>query len=532
MYVFAFAGITGVAVLLAPGPDATRAAPITQTARAAIHVRGKGAATGHVTDFTLHAAHLGAAPAIACWQCHEIRADGFTPPGRARCLACHPERDLALHKSVDDAKARECTSCHDFLDARSTADGAWRCGRCHTAPHKDPALLAQGARETCGRCHSPHGTRAASKPTCTGCHEDHATRHRADDDPASGACLACHGRHDAAANARTRCAPCHRDREPKIPATATFPHGHDCTGCHAPHKFAKDEVRACTTCHGAHPALAAARVPEHARCQSCHDPHDPKTAKDKCQTCHANVHPEHPTNCVGCHPPHTGVDSGGVPVAACSSCHTKAHDDRAFHRGARCIDCHRQHAFKRTFGASFCLGCHANRVGARPAVAPSQGHRDCGQCHQRDPHDPATPPACGTCHAEQASTAPAGHATCAKCHDVHAGTLRPNVATCVGCHADRKRGPHVNIPGGCERCHRPHAPGANAKPPSCATCHDRSKLPGMHAAQGHATCTSCHQPHGATFPDRATCLGCHADRSTHEPTATSCIGCHTFRGSP
>ncbi|HTJ45696.1 MAG TPA: hypothetical protein VL463_26520 [Kofleriaceae bacterium] len=529
MYVVAFAGIAASTAVLAPATPEPAAAPAIELDHD-VHVRGRGASTGHVTDFTLHAAHLGASPAISCNECHAIRADGFAKPDRDRCLACHPERDLALHKSVADADARECTSCHDFLDARTTAEAAWGCGRCHPRPHGDPTLLAKDPSETCGRCHSPHGEKAAKPPTCTGCHDDHATRHHADDDPATGACLACHGRHDPAVNARARCAPCHRDREPKIPATATFANGHECTGCHAPHKFAKDEVRACTGCHGEHRALASSRVPEHARCQSCHDPHAPKTAADRCTSCHADVHPEHPTNCIGCHPPHTGVDTAGVPVQACSTCHTKAHDDRAFHRGARCVDCHQQHAFKRTFGTTFCLGCHARRVGAKPAIAPSTGHSDCGNCHQRNPHDPAQPPACATCHAEQASTVPQGHAQCSRCHEIHSGALKPNVATCIGCHADRKRGPHVSQP--CEKCHRPHAPGANAKPPSCATCHDRSQLHGMHAVNGHATCTSCHQPHGETFPDRATCLGCHADRKDHEPQAALCTGCHTFGDAP
>jgi hypothetical protein len=535
VYVLAFAGIAGVMVLLAPAPP--RAAPLPSPgAVVAIHVRGRGASSGHVTDATLHAAHLRAAPAIACAQCHVIAADGFAAPDRARCLTCHPEREAAIHAGVDDALARECTSCHGFLDGRPTAQAAWSCTGCHPRPHGDAPLLAGDAARTCGRCHHPHGDRASAPPTCVGCHEDHATRHLASDDPASGACLTCHGRHDPASNALARCEGCHRAREPRIAATATFAGGHRCTGCHAPHRFARDEVRACTSCHGEHRALASTRVPEHDRCQSCHDPHDAKAAAGRCVGCHAGVHPRHPAaargDCVGCHPPHLGVGAGGAPVVACSSCHTRAHDDRGFHRGARCVDCHAPHDFARTFTPGFCLGCHARRVGAKGAIAPSGGHTDCGGCHQRDPHAPATPPACGTCHAVQASTVTDGHADCARCHDVHAGTLRPGVATCVGCHADRRRGPHVAIEGGCERCHRPHAPGAHARPPTCVTCHPRAQLAGMHVSAGHATCTSCHQPHGVVFPDRATCLACHTDRRDHEPQATTCTGCHPFRGAP
>ncbi|MBE7452676.1 MAG: hypothetical protein HS111_28505 [Kofleriaceae bacterium] len=189
----------------------------------------------------------------------------------------------------------------------------------------------------------------------------------------------------------------------------------------------------------------------------------------------------------------------------------------------------RQHDFTLEAGPSFCLGCHATRTGTRAAVAVGKAHRDCHGCHGDDPHAPTPAPPCGTCHADQARTAPPGHGACAQCHEPHAATLRPRATTCAGCHADRTGGVHRGVAGGCATCHRAHGPRGVASPPPCASCHPRAALPALHASAGHSTCADCHRSHGPVpSGDRASCLSCHKDQTGHEPAAARCTSCHPF----
>jgi hypothetical protein len=522
--------VTGVNVMLARSadPPAVEKVSVPRTAAA---IQGEGASSGRITDATLHAAHIRGDEPVACTECHRVEAEGFTAPSRDRCLECHPERDAAVHAAVSDVEARECTSCHDFADHGPLVERAWDCERCHEHPHDRGPDALTGDAGTCANCHRPHGEESLAPKSCIGCHDTKATGHQASQDLGTGACLTCHRQHDAAVEAQARCAPCHRDHQPRVPATATFAGGHErCTTCHEPHDFTTETVRACGSCHDER-ALAAERVGAHATCRSCHDRHDVAANADTCRRCHDTVEPEHGAgggDCLGCHPPHPGRGAGSVAALPCSSCHSRtASNDRAHHGGARCTDCHRQHDFELTAGATFCLGCHATRVGPRAAIAVGDAHRDCTRCHGGDPHAPKAPPACGTCHADEADTAPDGHADCVRCHEPHGATRRRRAKTCTGCHADRDDGPHRGVDGGCRTCHRPHGPGGVASPPACTTCHDRP-LPRLHAERGHGTCSDCHQSHAPPPTDPQTCRRCHTDRRDHEPDAASCLGCHLF----
>lgn len=503
--------------------------------RVAAPISGRGAAGGHITESTLHAAHVRGDEPVACASCHEVALDGFTAPDRRRCLICHPDREVALHASVaEDEEAAECTTCHDFTDREPVAVRAWRCEQCHPRPHdRDPPALA-GFAGTCANCHHPHGEASRAPSACTSCHEDRVTGHQTTSDSGTGSCLACHRQHDAAVNAQGRCVSCHGEHEPRVPPSALFAGGHErCTTCHASHDFTRATVKRCQACH-AQRALASDRVGAHAACTSCHDRHGVAASAATCRRCHERVEPSHGRggeDCLGCHPPHAGGSARTVAVLACSSCHAEvATSDRARHGGARCADCHRPHAFTLTGGASFCLGCHATRTGSRPAIAVGNAHRECARCHGDDPHAPQAPPPCATCHVAQGSTVPRGHATCVACHEPHGATLRGRAATCTGCHADRTTGPHRDIEGGCARCHRPHGPGRVASPPPCASCHERAALPLLHASSGHQLCNSCHRSHAPPASDRASCLRCHQELRDHQPDAASCTACHPFRG--
>jgi hypothetical protein len=168
--------------------------------------------------------------------------------------------------------------------------------------------------------------------------------------------------------------------------------------------------------------------------------------------------------------------------------------------------------------------CHTRQVAATKRTT---GHRNCLECHENAPHGPAPPPACGTCHTEQAATAPGGHRDCSACHTAHDGGLRQK--TCTTCHVQRQDDRHARLRGGCATCHRPHGPKGVATPPVCTDCHTRSALPNLHRLPGHASCRDCHTQHGPPPAGRrADCLTCHAAQVDHEPAATACIGCHPF----
>lgn len=527
--------VVGANLLVAWSTALPEAVPLA-VPRTAAPVNGRGAASGVITESTLHAAHVRGDEPVACMSCHAIALDGFAAPDRTRCLRCHPDREAALHAAVGDPDIAECTTCHDFTDREPIAVRAWRCGTCHPRPHdRDPPTMA-GAAGTCANCHQPHGEASLAPSACATCHEDHVTGHQISDDPGTGSCLACHRQHDAAANAQARCAPCHRDHEPRVPAAATFPGGHErCTTCHPPHDFTRATVRVCRTCH-VQRALASDRVGAHAACSSCHDRHGVAASAATCRRCHDRVEPSHGRGgdeCLACHPPHPGGTSRAIATLPCSACHGAIADsDRSRHGDAGCTHCHRPHQLTLAAGSSSCLGCHATRTGSRAAIVPGDAHRECAGCHGDDPHAPAASPPCAACHAAQGSTVPPGHAICTTCHEPHGATLRRRAASCTGCHADRAAGPHRAIDGGCARCHRPHGPGRVASPPPCASCHARSALPLLHASAGHALCSDCHRSHAPTPSDRAACLRCHVDRRDHEPAAISCTGCHPFGDGP
>jgi hypothetical protein len=385
--------------------------------------------------------------------------------------------------------------------------------------------------------------------------------------------LDCHAVHDTELAADQRCRACHgagatltsAGSTPAIARTATFA-GHDkCVTCHKPHTFTRDTAAACTDCHSDLPVLASTRVRKHAQCASCHDPHDasPTAAERRCAKCHKTISPDHPPlvdvvgarttqvaravpskgnhPCVGCHPIHEpAVVTATLTAVACSSCHTAAASDTAFHAGdTACAACHQAHDFAlRPGDTTVCRTCHAGEQRAT-SRARAGGHRDCRTCHTGGAHTPSTAPAaCASCHTEQRATATAGHTECRTCHDPHAGALLATAARCQSCHTEQANAHHARIDNGCNACHRVHGPGGVAKPPTCATCHDTARLPTLHKLKDHQTCGDCHDVHERTpKAPRATCTtaGCHTQVkgmpvAQHEPAATTCVGCHPFRG--
>lgn len=491
----------------------------------------------------MHVLHVGKQK-IACTECH---ATPDAAPTTTACGRCHEQQTKRHHRGSAQAPTT-CTSCHVF----GANVVAATCNDCHAAEQRAagaPALEHHASKGlACSSCHRVHGEERAVSADCSTCHADVSARHgalAARTTPPGQVCTACHAPHTGKEAARA-CKDCHADH-----AAVSAVEGHaTCTGCHAPHAPGGARSSCTTTCHANVSVLGAPRVAAHASCASCHDPHRPDVSAGRsCVRCHEGVKPSHPPvasargeqACTGCHAPHgsrgprvdVAVHAAATPIAAsCSTCHTSAKDDHAFHtQKTACTDCHTPHAFRlEAVDAALCARCH----GAQ-AKAAAAGHASCTSCHG-DAHAPIAKTACAACHAGEASTAPRGHAVCTSCHESHSGALGSR-ASCTGCHEEKGSALHANVAQGCKACHRPHAlkgPAAAAffsgdSPRACGTCHAKPSLKGLHAVGGHATCGTCHSAHGPPRSDRATCTtSCHADRRSHQPEARVCKGCHLF----
>jgi hypothetical protein len=510
-----------------------------------------------------------------CKCCHLGEVKGFGDPIDRRCAECHDD----IRVTITAMGSMHCLSCHDPTASGGMLirESAWECKKCHDKDQGDKAAIDVHATEDCANCHRPHSEPWTLPRKCTECHVGHETWHAAVRGADGGApppapapiardggphamtgepmaCATCHRPHEVAGAASGRCFTCHAAHEPeKFTAASTFPGGHDrCTTCHQPHgDGAGTGPRACRSCHTTVVTMDGRASEAHSKCVNCHQPHEVAgSARNACIGCHLSVKADHPdpkgVGCTGCHQVHPGAPAratvstsmvAALPDTAypkapspvtCSHCHTKASSDLAFHDGKTgCKTCHTPHAFTAA-SAPACAKCHARETAAATASA-GRGHTNCRTCHE--PHAPtAAKPACASCHADEAKTAPAGHAKCQICHDAHPSTRTPK-AGCTTCHAQKTQGPHAPV--ACAQCHRAHGPDAPAGPPGaatrpdCVSCHT-SPLPALHASKSHGTCNSCHGAHSAPSGDRATCLACHADKREHEPTATKCIGCHVF----
>jgi hypothetical protein len=545
--VLAIAGVTGaVGVLVSSGGATARRAAYAPVQRpgepAKARPRPQLTSASDVRTMALHRAHLEAAERVDCASCHDMRAKEFRAPPVETCLRCHTGHEPAVHGRAPEAA---CLTCHDFLLPKDATAWAHQCETCHDSVQGSHPAIVIHQKQDCLECHAVHPRRDTRPAECLGCHDTRATGH-----PAGGSgravCLVCHVPHRPARDALARCESCHvagaRDlpAEVRIPSTALF-RGHDrCLQCHTGHTFTRASVKACRDCHLDKHVLASEKVAAHARCASCHDPHAARSPPAmRCAGCHAEIaasskHPRDPRgrDCVGCHPPHRDLGPSRAVLGCTDRCHADKRE--AGHGTATCGDCHVRHRFipEKTVPA-LCLDCHARPIGHAPAIATSEGHARCTNCHLTAAHRPAAArPACGACHQAEASTVPAGHADCKKCHDVHSGKRRPEAARCESCHADRARTPHVRMPGGCRACHRPHGPNGPATRPPCSQCHAPDSLIGLHAAPSHKTCTVCHSAHAPEVAGREPCLRCHTDRRDHEPTARLCQACHPFGAGP
>lgn len=503
-----------------------------------------------------HRLHVGQL-SLDCQACHQAEDGGrFDRPGPSACTSCHEARAGILHALVDvdesghrapaDAGAdriTDCIACHGFgpdPDAQ-----AKDCLSCHEHARGHTPAIVTHADVACETCHEVHDNRVTPLK-CLTCHSIEAQHGHTEQTPEQ-TCLTCHRVHDRAAPALEGCRACHtpeagsrlagQSSAPAIPSSASFD-GHSCTGCHAPHTFAKDRVAACTTCHADMHALEGKG---HTSCTACHAPHAAResVAENVCLHCHKDVALVHtPTidpasACTSCHAPHPSeralqhTTSQHTGAASCVSCHQDVgRAGQHAHAGdMACTSCHKPHAFALPEPQKACNACHAAEA---TRVQMNPGHASCAGCHQNLPHGAdLAAKQCTSCHADV--HAQQGHSRCTNCHEPHQGAQ--NGKACADCHAEQAHaGIHNPRALPCTQCHDQHTTTLAAGVADCRGCHVLAKLPGLHEVPQHAAaCTSCHVPHGTDLPGaRAACLACHQDRKDHQPEAKRCEGCHQF----
>ena len=459
----------------------------------------------------------------SCTCCHLGEVRGFGEPFDRACLSCHD----AVKVTIPAMAAQHCVACHtlDKDAGRDLKEGAWECQKCHAEAHGDKAAIVVHGKVSCVECHHPHTEPWVSPRTCTDCHAAETTRHgAAPHGKGTQACDDCHQPHERAGEASGRCTTCHEDHDRAIGARAG-PGGHDrCTSCHAPHDFNRAGAAKCAQCHTDVKTMGGRGAAQHADCRSCHDPHRAeKPTAAACTQCHASLHARHPdpkgSSCLGCHDPHP-PKATTLATVACSSCHTRAKSDAAFHAGqVACTGCHAQHDFK----LKDCASCHAGEVSAsretratgtaRPATARMSPKRS-------RPVRRATQPRRARRRQREATrTAPAA-------------TMRT---------AERGYRQRRRVRNAIEQRHRParcprrvqflsspaRALGTRGAsrlldvPPNCQAQRD-ARAKGAPALR--------RLPHGAreTTERPRHLLGLPSTLANHEPTAKVCAGCHGF----
>jgi DmsE family decaheme c-type cytochrome len=202
-------------------------------------------------------------------------------------------------------------------------------------------------------------------------------------------------------------------------------------------------------------------------------------------------------------------------------------------------------------GQQVCVTCHTD-------TGDTLAHTPHGRA--QDPRSPASALGCETCHGPGQAHADSGGDT-TKIRGIAQLPPREASATCTSCH---NRGLHAQWPGSahdtrnlsCVTCHSVHSPKSETaqlakvtEVETCVQCHKSQVLKMQRAShmpvrEGKMTCSSCHNPHGATNVRmlkvgnwvNESCVSCHAEKRgpflwEHAAGRESCITCHDPHGS-
>lgn len=301
-------------------------------------------------------------------------------------------------------------------------------------------------------------------------------------------------------------------------------------------------------------------------CDSCHDADTgghkfplKRDATNTCTFCHAvsgtqqHQHKALDAGCMSCHKPHTSSTKFLLKTSTteqlCATCHNvplKKFAHEPFMKG-QCTLCHQPHQSENAMllrggeGSKHCFTCHDGlktvMASARNVHQPAA--KDCNSCH--NPH--------ATDNIRQLR-APIEE-NCYNCHD----KLKKQVAESNVQHAAMMTGEK------CANCHNAHASDQqdllkHRMDQVCLSCHDKS-IPAndghmianmkpvlsssqfLHGPIRAGSCSGCHDPHGAKFPnllDRAfpkssytsfevskyaLCFNCHSAELVLEPKTQS-----------
>ena len=375
------------------------------------------------------------------------------------------------------------------------------------------------------------------------------------------------------------CFKCHLDVQEldrKKSVHSVFAAG-ECSSCHNPHAsdhaslLYSDARELCVSCHEqySHENL---KLNKHdptvsGDCMSCHDPHASdhdnllkQSVTPLCTTCHpavtdwlsqTHVHaPAADNDCITCHDPHSSSEPGllkSTMPALCFNCHEGGPVFDKAHRGykvseANCVTCHDAHASSEKsllmanqhapFKADRCDACHAKAGAAASSFALTGSVKV----------------VCTECHVDVKGEEKLAYhhnlddeRSCLNCHNPHASptesllSARQSV-TCMKCHfmgqsyAGKPRQAYITHEGmDCTNCHSPHGSDDSRylkadEVKLCADCHADAHR-SSHPVGGDIidprnnrtlTCLSCHQLHGADFPQylplnpqMELCIQCH-----------------------
>jgi c(7)-type cytochrome triheme protein len=379
-------------------------------------------------DFNIafgHARHA----AVACTQCHDMRARKPTRVAHGRCAGCHdgtsaPGRGPAMNA---------CSGCHPRAIGQP----------------EPPQLAVVRDSVTASFSHARHAARSTAGKDCMSCH---AAIQKTDDTqlprPTMQSCgtASCHDGRAAFATFEA-CTRCH-DRAPERfeveRPTARFRHD----GPHAETIGA----RACITCHAIGPRGDTV-VTGHAVCATCHADDFAARRPTKCGACHNATEPWRPLTAGRALPRRTEfgaqLDHAKHP-ADCARCHS-LRTATAQLRPPR--------------GHAACTGeaCHAASSGPAPTLAACTACHAAGLAEARRTARLRAPWSVRATfeHALHTSTADGAPLACTACHSDLAGASllavpTPNKATCAGCHDGTQSFKLTGTT--CSRCHREAPP--------------------------------------------------------------------------
>lgn len=279
---------------------------------------------------------------------------------------------------------------------------------------------------------------------------------------------------------------------------------------------------ACVKCHeGVNRYPHGPRAAQAVHCEACHDaPRRVQGAFHKADLTHTILVRGREGQIVVQRP---RAATPNIPDAACKTCHDQATVEGSVHEGRRCVDCHQDAKAERhaNLAPPACGSCHVDEAGnvARAIHGAKAAEGDTGA------------PACATCHG--------GH-TIRHATDPQSSTHPQNIAKlCMTCHGSAEFLAGRNLPIAVDAAMyqasvhgSPSASRGLAVAATCVDCHDAHDIrprsdpaSRVHYTQVARTCGRCH---GAAANEYLQSVhGQTGQRGAHEvPTCSDCHGEH------